>query len=100
MEVGLFACLEHWSPFEFQGKVHVGQCPSPFVVPSFVPFGVALCRRCMHRGTVPMFLIFLHPIVARVSWSSIDNSCTCVTGVNAGTIQCCGNRLAGGPEMW
>ncbi len=37
---------------------------------------------------------FLHSIVARVTWSSVDNSCTCVTGVNAGAIQCCGNRLA------
>jgi hypothetical protein len=33
-------------------------------------------------------------IVARVFWSSIDNSCTCVTGVNAGTIQCCGHWSA------
>ncbi len=79
-------------------------CPSPFVVPSFVPFGAALCQRCMHRGAVQMFLIdtvsvhFLRPIVARVSWSSVDNSCTCVTGVNAGSIQCCGNSLAE-PEM-
>jgi hypothetical protein len=40
----------------------------------------------------------LHPIVARVSWSSVDNSCTCVTGVNAGAIQCWGNSLAE-PEM-
>ncbi len=50
-------CLEHRSPFEFQGKVHVGQCPSPFVVLSFVPFGAALCQRRMHQGAVPTFLI-------------------------------------------
>jgi hypothetical protein len=37
---------------------------------------------------------FLCLIVARVSWSSVDNSCTCVAGVNAGTIQFCGSRLA------
>jgi hypothetical protein len=37
---------------------------------------------------------FLCLIVAKVSWSSVDNSCTCMAGVNAGTIQCCGNRLA------
>jgi hypothetical protein len=37
---------------------------------------------------------FLCFIVARVSWSSVDNFCMSVTGVNAGTIQCCGNRLA------
>ncbi len=41
---------------------------------------------------------FLCLIVAKVSWSSVDNSCTCVTGVNAGTIQCCGNRSLE-PEM-
>ncbi len=53
----------------------------------------------MHQGAVPTFLIrrmyvFLCFIVARVSWSSVDNSCTCLTGVNAGAIQCCGNSSA------
>ncbi len=37
---------------------------------------------------------FLCLIVARVSWNSVDISCTCVAGVNDGTIQCCGNRSA------
>ncbi len=40
----------------------------------------------------------LHSNVARVSWSSVDDSCTCVTGVNVRAIQCCGHRLAE-PEM-
>ncbi len=54
--------------------------------------------RCFANNFNTANVRFLCLIVARVSLSSVDNSCMCVTGVNAGTIQCCGNRLAE-PEM-
>ncbi len=60
-------CLEHRSPFKFKGKVHVGQSPSPFV-PSFVPVGAALCRRCMHQGVVPMFSIWQRYVFCVPLW--------------------------------
>jgi hypothetical protein len=37
---------------------------------------------------------FLRRIVANICCNSSDNSSMCVTGVNVGSMQCCGKRFA------
>ncbi len=59
-------------------------------------YALRCCANIFNTANV-RFLCF---IVARVSWSSVDNSSTCVTGVNAGTIQCCGNSRKRGTLLF
>jgi hypothetical protein len=50
--------------------------------------------RCCANVFKTVEVRFVRLILSRVSCSSVDNSCTCVTGVDAGEMQCWENRLA------
>ncbi len=85
-------------PLNFRGKFMVANVHHPLLFYPLFHLG-RRCARGVHLKVLCQCFqygkcMFLHSIVARVSWKSVDNSCTCVTGVSAGAIQCCGDRLA------